>query len=102
MSVARWRRLAGLVCGFAALALLVVTQQLTNPMVLLGVRLALLALVVIAWRSMVNGLIGLGWVHPLRRIQVLAFRWHAAALMAVIELFVIGQVSQLIGQLVTR
>ena len=41
------------------------------------------------WRNVVDALVALRVVHPLRRRSVVAFRWSAFALVVLIELFVI-------------
>ena len=59
-------------------------------------RIGFLVTVIAVWSRVVDGLIVAKFVHPLRRSAVLAFRWRFAALVAILELFVIQQLPQLI------
>ncbi|MCY4128893.1 MAG: hypothetical protein OXG15_06580 [Gammaproteobacteria bacterium] len=60
------------------------------------IRVGLLLLVVLLWQQVIDLFVASGWIHPLRRVSALAFRWRFLVLVAMLELFVIQQFPALL------
>lgn len=62
----------------------------------LGIRVGVLGTLVLSWHQVVESLIRLGLIHPMRRMEVRAFRFRFLAIAVLVELFVIQQLPQLL------
>ena len=84
--------------GFCSIVLFILHSEIEAQFMLV-MRLAALLALLLGWHYIVDTLTARGWVHPMRRSIAMASRWRVLGVVAILEIFVIQQVPQLMVEI---